>query len=548
MSPMRSLRGWALSVLPGVLLSAACTSRPVHQAVTDATLPEVPATLDVKILSEEFDRLTETRTTKNAVTLLHLGKRSRPERERIIRKAKTYIFQTVPYWYDDEVGQSFRDLYKEKLASTPGLDARIIVDWTSPGSTGDLLGRKMYSDLKDVTRGNVLQWNEPWWGRRFSAQIARNRMHDKLLVVDGTSLIMGGMNVGNSYLQGGVTREGWHDTDILIEGPAAQEAAAIFVKLWETSRYLASGAPFPPFEKEEVRAFRNIFKEGLYSFTFEATVDPKSGRAVKPGDPERLQKVELPVRKYLDDAKYFPKLEPDPKWTVPVRIIYDNPLVDRDPETLEHYSKVMRSIQYLIKASRKHVLLFLPYLTPEPGFVESLKNAAQRGVLVGIITNSEASHDIGKVPWKAGTALYPELIKAGVHVFEWQGHQNLLELEKKEGCTIPDGSWPGKTIHSKVVVVDGYASLVGSHNMNARSESYNSEVMASIASKEIAREIYQIFEDDADLVPEKRVIPCGSRLVARPPKSEYISLKKATKLEEEQGKKARFLQQLRAVM
>lgn len=539
-------RAAAALVLAAAL--AGCTNRPSHRAVTVDSLPPVPETLDAILLSEELDRLTETKATRNAVTLLHLGKTSRPVRARLIEEARSYVFQTVPYWYDDETGRQFRDLYREKLASTPELDARIVVDWSSPGSTGDLFATKMYASLREVTRGKILQWNPPWWGRRFSTQLIRNRLHDKMLVVDGEKLVMGGMNVGDSYLEGGVTREGWHDTDVLIEGPAAQEAARVFVKVWETSRYLESDRPFPPFEKEEIRAFRSLFKDEVFSFTFQTGIDPKTGEPLGPKDPRRTQRVEVPIAATLADPRYFPPLGPKPSWTAPVRIVYDNPLVDRDPATGETYSKVMRSIQYLLKLSRKSALLFLPYLTPERGFVEALVDAARRGVLVAIVTNSEKSHDIGKIPWKAALAIYPELTEAGVHVFEWQGHAGLEELERREGCTVPDGSWPGRTIHSKVVVVDGYAVVVGSHNMNTRSEAYNTEVVATIGSRELASQLRQVFEDDVDLAPERRTVPCGDRVVPRPQKVRHISAEEARGLEEENRRSARFLQRMRAVM
>ena len=530
-----------------LLLAGACSSRPDHQPADATTLPPVPETLDERLLSAEFDRLTETKATLNSVKLLHLGMRSKPERVRLIEEARSYVFQTVPYWYDDASGRLFRDLYRERLAATPGLDVRVLLDWSSPGSTGDLFARKMYADLEKVLGGNVLLWNVPYWGRRFSGQLLRNRMHDKMLVADGRRLILGGMNVGDAYLDGGVTRDGWHDTDVLIEGPAAQDAARIFLKLWETSRYLASDKPFPPYEEEEVQAFRRIFKEDAFAFPFSSAVDPKTGRPWEPGDPRRMQRVEIPLAGPLSDPRYFPRLEPQPSWTVPVRIVYDNPLVDRT-ESGETYSKVMRSIQYLLRLARKQALFFLPYLTPEPGFVEELKAAARRGVLVAVVTNSERSHDIGKVPWKAGVALYPELAEAGVKVFEWQGHADLFELEKREGCTIPDGAWPGRTIHSKVVVVDGRYVAVGSHNMNARSEAYNSEVMAFFSSPEVGRQLVDVFIDDVDLDPARRTIACGGRTVARPEKARLISTEKARELEEEIGWKAGFLQKLRAVM
>ena len=318
----------------------------------------------------------------------------------------------------------------------------------------------MFASLREVTGGNALLWNEPQWQRRFSADLLRNRMHEKLLVVDGDKLLMGGMNVADDYLQGGVTRKGWHDTDVLIEGPAAAEAQKVFLKVWELSRYLDSAAPFPPFEKEETKLLQKLFYEDDGRFQ----VRPPAQGGKKPA----LVDAEIPFRKYLGDPFYFPALAPRPEWTTPLRFIYDNTLVDRNPRTGRQVSKIMDTLIYLIRMSRSSVLLFVPYLTPHEDFLAELEKAAKAGKTVVVVTNSERSHDIGTIPWKAGTSHYGPLLEAGVHLFEWQGHADLLEIEKANGCTIPEGQWPGRTIHSKVAVVDGQVCLVGSHNFNVQ--------------------------------------------------------------------------------
>jgi putative cardiolipin synthase len=398
----------------------------------------------------------------------------------------------------------------------------------------------MFASLREVTGGNALLWNEPQWQRRFSADLLRNRMHEKLLVVDGEKLVMGGMNVADDYLQGGVTRKGWHDTDILVEGPAAAEAQKVFLKLWELSKYLDSPAPFPAFQKQETEVLQKLFYGDDGRFRVRTT---PAGSA-KP----RTVDAEIPFRKYLDDPFYFPPLAPRPDRTTPLRFIYDNTLVDRNPQNGRQVSKIMDTLVYLVRMARSSVLLFVPYLTPHQDFLDELEKAAKAGKSVVIVTNSERSHDIGTIPWKAGTSHYAELLSAGVHLFEWQGHADLLEIEKENGCTIPDGAWPGRTIHSKVAVIDGHVCLVGSHNFNVRSESLNNESAALFQDREIGRQLVRVFVDDLDLDEAKRSVPCGASVYARPRRVRQILPADAERFEREHGGTARLLSGLQSYM
>ena len=106
----------------------------------------------------------------------------------------------------------------------PNIDIKVMVDWTSPASTGDFFASKMYLTLKSYLEEKYCPMEQIWNFRGFSFKLAENRIHDKVFVVDGEKMIMGGMNIGNEYLQGGSSKLGWHDTDILFEGQAAQVA------------------------------------------------------------------------------------------------------------------------------------------------------------------------------------------------------------------------------------------------------------------------------------------------------------------------------------
>ena len=106
----------------------------------------------------------------------------------------------------------------------------------------------------------------------------------------------------------------------------------------------------------------------------------------------------------------------------------------------------------------------------------------------------------------------------------------------------PQPSW---TVPVRIVYDN---PLVDALEQAARSEVNDSEVMATIVSGAEAGALRKVFEDDADLDAAKRTIPCGDRVVPRPPKSELISPGDAAGLEEEHGRRARLLQKLRGAM
>jgi cardiolipin synthase len=68
-----------------------------------------------------------------------------------------------------------------------------------------------------------------------------HRWHEKYLVADGNKAIVGGLNIADEYMFGGTDRKiislgterpAWRDTDLLMEGPAANDVYNAFAKNW----------------------------------------------------------------------------------------------------------------------------------------------------------------------------------------------------------------------------------------------------------------------------------------------------------------------------
>ncbi|HWU88416.1 MAG TPA: phospholipase D-like domain-containing protein, partial [Kofleriaceae bacterium] len=93
----------------------------------------------------------------------------------------------------------------------------------------------------------------PWRGR------TTMREHRKLAIFDGTTAIMGGMNLSDDYLGKAVRPDRWRDLSIVLSGEPARSLARLFLADWE----LAAGGAVPPAaERSDPRADVSIVPTG----------------------------------------------------------------------------------------------------------------------------------------------------------------------------------------------------------------------------------------------------------------------------------------------
>jgi cardiolipin synthase A/B len=155
----------------------------------------------------------------NAVKPLIDGPASFAERSRLFENAKTSINLMSWAFYDDDTGwKTAKQLVKK---AQEGVKVRIIVD-------GQVAARSHHHETLDHMEANgveIVRWRNP---NRLS-----DGQHRKVMIVDGTEAIAGGMNVGDVYSHGGPAGEQkWRDTDVLIQGPAVNESSKLFFDIW----------------------------------------------------------------------------------------------------------------------------------------------------------------------------------------------------------------------------------------------------------------------------------------------------------------------------
>lgn len=163
-------------------------------------------------------------------------------------------------------------------------------------------------------------------------------------------------------------------------------------------------------------------------------------------------------------------LEPD-TFAEPVEAgAVDVHVISSAPE--DYHSNVGLIFTLVMAAAQREVLIANPYFVPEADFIDCLRKAIERGVRVRLMLPGKGTDS----PFVAlaGKYLYPELVAAGVELYEYQP----------------------TLCHQKVVVADERWCHVGSTNLDARSLELNAEVSVGIECTETARQLKAAFEQD----------------------------------------------------
>jgi len=274
---------------------------------------------------------------------------------------ETYIIE------DDEMGRQFADLLLARQAA--GVQVHLIYD-----SVGCIrTPREFFERLKEGGV-QVLEFNpvNPLTAKK--GWQVNNRDHRKLLLVDGRTAFIGGINISNVYSSGSSpTRStpsspksgGWRDTQIQIDGPVVAEFQKLFLATWEKQH----GPP-------------------------------------------------------LAGKNYFPALSP--RGNELVRSIgssYDDP-----------HSLIYLTLISAITNAEKSVHLTNAYFVPDPQILQALLDAARRGVDVTLILPALSDSNL---VFHAGRSYYTELLVAGVKIYERGGgvlHSKTVVIDGVWSC------------------------------------------------------------------------------------------------------------------
>jgi cardiolipin synthase len=173
----------------------------------------------------------------NRVTLLQDGPETYRAMLAAIAAARDHVNLESYDFEDGEVGQRFAEALLERQAS--GVQVNIIYDSVGTfGADPAFFERLRRSGVRVVEFNpvNPLAPGKSW--------APNNRDHRKLLIVDGRTAFLGGVNISSVYASGSGLRRharadgdaGWRDTDVRVEGTVVADYQRLFISTWEKQR------------------------------------------------------------------------------------------------------------------------------------------------------------------------------------------------------------------------------------------------------------------------------------------------------------------------
>jgi len=306
-------------------------------------------------------------SSNNRVQLLRDGPATFTAMLDLIERAQTSVALESYIFRSDEVGHQFGDA----LVRAVGRDVavRLLLDWIGVRGTSRAFLRQL------ARAGIAIQVFNPPGFRPWLGLVPRD--HRKLLVVDDTVGITGGVGVGREWTTGVLKRHRcrWRDTAVLIQGPAARDMVSAFETMWR----------------------RSVGRERRGSHRF-------LRRAARGA--------------HLDPSTHTPAL---------VGIIEGEPLRLR----------VSRALQIQAISAERSIWIATAYFAPSPSEVEALNGAARDGVDVRILVPSRNDHPWVSL---LARRYYRRLLTNGVRIWEWQGEMMHAKTSVIDGRWVRVGS------------------------------------------------------------------------------------------------------------
>ena len=290
-------------------------------------------------------------TTGNRVRLLQDGPATFQAMLEAIETARDHINMETYILDDDDVGRRFAQALVDKQRQ--GVQVNVIRD-----SVGTIETPTAFFEGLTASGIRVLEFNpmNPLLARK--EWELNQRDHRKLLIVDGRTAFLGGINIsgvysGGSFSQGMRARPAgspaWRDTDLQLEGPVVAELQKLFLATWTAQH----GEPLAP-------------------------------------------------------KNYFPPTE-----SVGPEVVR---AIGSSPD--EAYSLIYATLLSAIGSAETSVHLTNAYFAPDPQLLAALELAAARGVDVTLILPSQTD---SWLVFHAGRGYYEQLLRAGVKIHERRG-------------------------------------------------------------------------------------------------------------------------------
>ena len=379
----------------------------------------------------------------------------------------------------DDFNTSGKNAQVLKLAFEKNIELRLFNPL--PGGRGSLMFR-ILGNLKDTAR-------------------MQRRMHNKIFVADNAVAITGGRNLGETYF-GQSAGTNFVDIDVLAAGRIAQDLSRSFDQYWNNP--LAYPVQSLMTEKE-IDALKPPPPAGGNPANPSAPAGTAQPAAMLAGDGVVVNSTQAvrtaSTQPVLPDSTDLRLLTWT--WAPSVLLVDKASKIAADADTTEEsQDTTVDGLLQLMSQAKNNLLIVSPYFVPGERMMKQFAEIRQRGVRVRVLTNSLASNDAPAA--HVGYARYRKaLLEMGIEIYEMRAEQE-GSFSSFGSAAIAGGSIGGSTggstggsrasLHSKVVVMDDRLLVVGSMNLDLRSQLQNSEVAIVIRNRSISAEATRLIE------------------------------------------------------
>ncbi|WP_309497768.1 phospholipase D family protein [Sulfurovum sp.] len=333
----------------------------------------------------------------------------------------------------DDLSSSGKDEQWQKLASHPNIELRLF----NPN-----IFRTSFRNLALLFNVNSLG----------------KRMHNKSLISDGSAAIIGGRNIGDVYFAS-TAETLFLDYDILAIGKVVPDIYKAFDLYWNSDEAVPS----------------------------KDVLDHSDNPSYLPSKEDLKREIKLyeesPAGKAIVNSEFNRKLtQKNLKLTVAKRtdFYYDHPTkVNTDEsDTSTHISAQLNRELMQVK---NNLIVISPYFIPSDQMLENIKEKRDRGINVIVITNSLASTDVFPV-YSGYQDSIKDLVEMGVKLYELKPNSFKKFLSNTEWAS-PNSL----SLHTKMILMDNDRLIVGSANIDPRSDKLNTELLMIISSEKLTK-------------------------------------------------------------
>lgn len=312
----------------------------------------------------------------------------------------------------------------------------------------------------------------------WSLKRINQRMHNKVMIVDGVALITGGRNIENTYFNHSAGMN-FKDRDALVLGPVVSDALTSFEEYWAYRWSMTS---------RDLKDVREVLAKGSYR-RFDRREDYDFGSFFTNLDAE--------VSSNEMDRRFGAALHTAHK----VRFIADHPGKNRS-YWLRGQGRSTRELTEALASARDSVLMQSPYLVLSKKAATLFRNMKKRapGLRIAVSSNSFGSTDNilaysanyrlrARYVETLGLNIYEYMPRPGDYAVVFPQHAEMEKIAEERMARNEQKRGPFLCIHAKSFVIDDRIAFIGSFNLDPRSENLNTEVGLLIEDSVVASKL-----------------------------------------------------------